>query len=188
MLRLRCLAATIMVALTAGYANAQTFDVSSGTALSGSINFDGTLLPPAFTSALLNVSGFGTFDIIVNSSPYSTLDNTVLNLNGWELDVANSSLNHQTSILFTFTRVVLDSLTGFTGGNITTWFVQNYPCSNANGCNNGLPQGEGGTILAVSTDLGSTPLPAALPLFASGLGALGLLGSRRKRKNAAITA
>jgi len=29
-----------------------------------------------------------------------------------------------------------------------------------------------------------TPLPAALPLFATGLGALGLLGWRRKRKNA----
>ena len=31
-----------------------------------------------------------------------------------------------------------------------------------------------------------TPLPAALPLFASGLGALGLLGWRRRQKNAAI--
>jgi hypothetical protein len=35
---------------------------------------------------------------------------------------------------------------------------------------------------------GATPLPAALPLFASGLGALGLLDWRRKRKNAAIAA
>ena len=31
-----------------------------------------------------------------------------------------------------------------------------------------------------------TPLPAALPLFTTGLGALGLLGWRRKRKNAAV--
>jgi hypothetical protein len=31
-----------------------------------------------------------------------------------------------------------------------------------------------------------TPVPAALPLFASGLGALGLLGWRRKRKAAAV--
>ena len=31
----------------------------------------------------------------------------------------------------------------------------------------------------------ATPLPGALPLFATGLGALGLLGWRRKRKNAA---
>ena len=32
------------------------------------------------------------------------------------------------------------------------------------------------------------PLPAALPLFATGLGALGLLGWRRKRKAAAALA
>jgi hypothetical protein len=31
-------------------------------------------------------------------------------------------------------------------------------------------------------DASATPLPAALPLFATGLGALGLLGWRRKRK------
>jgi hypothetical protein len=34
----------------------------------------------------------------------------------------------------------------------------------------------------------ATPLPAALPLFASGLGAVGLLGWRRKKKAAAIAA
>jgi hypothetical protein len=38
-----------------------------------------------------------------------------------------------------------------------------------------------------SSSLG-TPLPAALPLFASGLGAFGLLGWRRKRKKAAAIA
>jgi hypothetical protein len=38
------------------------------------------------------------------------------------------------------------------------------------------------------SDVEVTPLPAALPLFATGLGALGLLGWRRKRKAAAIAA
>jgi hypothetical protein len=32
-----------------------------------------------------------------------------------------------------------------------------------------------------------TPLPAALPLFATGLGVMGLLSWRRKRKNASDT-
>jgi hypothetical protein len=35
--------------------------------------------------------------------------------------------------------------------------------------------------LSVQSDI-DTPIPAALPLFATGLGALGLLGWRRKRK------
>jgi hypothetical protein len=34
----------------------------------------------------------------------------------------------------------------------------------------------------IATEVTSTPLPAALPLFASGIGGLGLLGWRRKRK------
>jgi hypothetical protein len=41
---------------------------------------------------------------------------------------------------------------------------------------------------ATFTPVGTTPLPAALPLFASGLGALGLFGWRRKRKAVALTA
>jgi hypothetical protein len=34
----------------------------------------------------------------------------------------------------------------------------------------------------------TTPLPTALPLFATGLGAMGLFGWRRKRKTAVIAA
>jgi hypothetical protein len=37
----------------------------------------------------------------------------------------------------------------------------------------------------VTTTPPEIPLPATLPLFASGLGALGLLGWRRKRKSTA---
>jgi len=37
-------------------------------------------------------------------------------------------------------------------------------------------------------EVSTTPLPGALPLFVSGLGALGLLVKRRKRKNAATVA
>lgn len=38
----------------------------------------------------------------------------------------------------------------------------------------------------ISFDLDPTPLPAALPLFAGGLGVLGLITQRRKRKAAAV--
>jgi hypothetical protein len=39
-----------------------------------------------------------------------------------------------------------------------------------------------------ASPVAATPLPAGLPLFATGLGALGLLGWRRKRKAGASVA
>jgi hypothetical protein len=45
-----------------------------------------------------------------------------------------------------------------------------------------------GADQSFTLEIGTTPLPAALPLFATGLGALGLLGWRRKRKAAAPVA
>jgi hypothetical protein len=42
--------------------------------------------------------------------------------------------------------------------------------------------------ITLDIPVGTTPIPAALPLFATGLGALGLFGWRRKRKNIAAIA
>ncbi len=44
------------------------------------------------------------------------------------------------------------------------------------------------SVTVTSTSVSTTPLPAALPLFASGLGAMGLFGWRRKRKASAAIA
>jgi hypothetical protein len=49
----------------------------------------------------------------------------------------------------------------------------------------------GGGVVESYAGLGTltpTPLPAALPLFASGLGAIGFFGWRKKRKAAVIAA
>jgi hypothetical protein len=43
-------------------------------------------------------------------------------------------------------------------------------------------------LTVTNPNISATPLPATLPLFASGLGALGFFGWRRKRKNAAALA
>jgi hypothetical protein len=44
----------------------------------------------------------------------------------------------------------------------------------------------GNILLSVQVDTAATPIPAALPLFAGGLGVIGLFGRRRKRKNTAL--
>ena len=54
--------------------------------------------------------------------------------------------------------------------------------------NNGQTISAQADIQSITINTATTPLPAALPLFASGLGALGLLGWRRKRKAAALAA
>ena len=41
-------------------------------------------------------------------------------------------------------------------------------------------------LVATNVTLNATPIPAALPLFAGGLGMMGLLGKRRKRKPAVM--
>jgi len=72
-----------------------------------------------------------------------------------------------------------------------------FECSGSFLCAVGSPTGQelvryvaADTIIDVvgANPTGTTPLPAALPLFASGLGALGVLGWRRKRKAATFAA
>ena len=55
-------------------------------------------------------------------------------------------------------------------------------------CANDIILGEVSLSLSGGQQLTATPLPAALPLFATGLGVLGLLGWGRKRKAAAAVA
>ena len=74
------------------------------------------------------------------------------------------------------------------GGSVACVVIQdNIPIS-LYATINSLNGGQGvccdfnGVTPTVTAAAASTPLPAALPLFATGLGALGLLGWRRKRK------
>ena len=66
-----------------------------------------------------------------------------------------------------------------------TWIPIAFPTAQWDILTNNL---NGIFTLSGSVVGGTTPLPAALPLFATGLGALGLLGWRRKRKPQAAAA
>jgi hypothetical protein len=68
--------------------------------------------------------------------------------------------------------------TAFTALGMDYGLIDPEICSTSGNC---IPL----TTFSVTDNLAATPLPAALPLFAGGLGALGLLGWCRKRKNAA---
>jgi hypothetical protein len=83
-------------------------------------------------------------------------------------------------------------------------YVTETPLSNSNTYNNATfaslgissggyqwswgPGADQSFTIVVSTPASATPIPAALPLFASGLGVLGLLGWRRKKKAQAAAA
>ena len=187
-------AAALLVGLTVkpfpASASIITFDLSySGAALgnsaigTGFISFDDTVLPniavheanvfPA-TLGIVNFSitisgassGNGTFGL----SDFAGLPD------GWVWDLAgplNLSAN----------------LVGQANFNDFNWCAFSISCGSST-----APGGVGTFTIATAGETGNslvltsmsptspTPLPAALPLFATGLGAFGLLGWRRKRK------
>jgi hypothetical protein len=128
-----------------------------------------------FSSALGNSVPFGSATPIAFSFSDGAGD-TISNLNdtsfafffgtnpsggisSWEVEVTSASAS-----ISSFTGE--DEVTGTSGSQFGLSFVG----------------GQWGPAIS------ATPLPAALPLFAGGLGAMGLLGWRKKRKTAAIAA
>jgi hypothetical protein len=67
--------------------------------------------------------------------------------------------------------------TSFSGIASATGILKFYYWDSNNGDNTQF-------VTAITATVATTPLPAALPLFATGLGAIGVLGWRRRRKAA----
>jgi hypothetical protein len=138
------------------------------------LNIGGTCLSPCVISALLSISGTGPAASPTSgwaALAFTTIsdnlgDNLNLGVNAGNIGT-NRNLNGGVffpSILPSTLDVSTSSLASFLGGpGIVDYSI-----------NVSLP--EGAYV---------TPLPAALPLFATGLAALGLLGWRRKRKTQA---
>ena len=146
-------------------------------------------------------NGNGDGGGIYNNGGILTLDNSILEGNKAIYVGGNGNGNgdgggiYNNGGILTLVNSILEGNTAVYGGGN----------GNGNGDGGGIYNNGGMVNLANSTFLNNsasfgndiynnggtvavTPLPAALPLFATGLGALGLLGWRRKRKNAAALA
>jgi hypothetical protein len=155
-------------ALTAGAApfvgNSVTGEFTVASALGD--NFNGVIAPTqfSFTNGLFSVgnstASFYSIDV-QTSSTGAIID--------WAILVYSSHGSATATIQTT------------NSGDSTTSLG---PTTLVSASNSGAP----GTWSASNSAASATPLPAALPLFAGGLGALGLLGWRRKRKAAALAA
>ena len=108
-----------------------------------------------------------SFITIVDSSPFITID---LYKGGTCIDGTCSG----------------EHLFSYAGPQTDSW-ESNVNVAIMNSLSPGAPWLPGSYFLAIDPPTTTTPLPAALPLFAGGLGALGFLGWRRKRKVAAST-
>jgi hypothetical protein len=163
-----------------------TFDVNSP------LNFNAGLLP---TRNAWLLSG-GAFNIVENTAGTlaSPMDNgttgTLLNFTGFVTVTSgqNITVTHDDGLTLIIGGLTVINQPGPTAPT-TTMVAYGGPSGN-------LPfqlvYGEccqGAAVLQIDLPLSSAvPLPAALPLFASGLGAMGLFGWRRKRKKAVANA
>ncbi len=165
----------------------------------------GSLAGTAFTNDLITITGTGDTANVVNSSGLLTnlvtatfaltgggsgtfttqsifvFDNQNLSFAGFQrsgfggdiLETSNSAF--ATYALATSLAPV--SGTGFTNGVSTSFSTSAGALI--------ISLVTGNATFSASTGINPVPLPGALPLFATGLGALGLLGWRRKKKLAA---
>ena len=136
--------------------------------LSGTITITGEMV----TSLKLTVGNFANpahFDNLLASS----LSNVSPDGLSWSLD---TSFNH--GGLYGGNLNLTDTNGRLTAGSLYYWSEPGQPPPNIFAYEIRYPNLSGTVI--------ETPIPAALPLFATGLGALGLLGWRRKRKAAAV--
>lgn len=172
-------------------------------------NFGGDFGPPAFTATVsLNVvggqalSGTGTITFGANNFDLTLITLTTDGGNGNYGGQTGFRDNHGTDIFGGDTAIPVD-------GNGLIFAISNDPLWGQDALFAAWDKGDGtlaflisgtlanvfdvwvktsvgsGDMALTGSELSQTPLPAALPLFAGGLGALGLLGWRKKKKAAA---
>lgn len=184
--------ASAVVAFQVPRAKATTVDL--GWSISGTITYDPHNLALVGTS----FSGNGTLEASsTDGSPYTITSMTgTLGGNSVTGPISGGEFSQDALLYYPASADLLDfGGVSLATGPSTGSFQYNiysstltgsagstqYACGSVGYC---VISGESGLPLAsVSFSVSATPLPAALPLFATGLGGLGLLGSWRKRKD-----
>ena len=168
MFRLEYLVGAVAFVLSATTANANTittFDVSLGANATGTVTIDTSL--GEVTSADIQLAGYADFTTVLYQFRQGLTEVQTLFSNG------SNDLRFNVD-----TGINPGSLVGFTGGSVTNYAYG--PCDNR-GCSVGFYDIAGGASGSLTAE---TPVPAAFPLFATGLAGLGLFSWRRKRKSA----
>jgi hypothetical protein len=183
-----------------GLNNGNTATVSLGTLGAGSTYYNWTAGEPnvgppgSLISYDYDDEYVNTASILPNSGATANCGGTCVNGGSpiYYADVGNFSVLFTANVFGNgFTGQIVSSLfsptTNATGGFVSWEGLDANGYSEQPCCD--IHSGEvTGDLANINLGLPSTPLPAALPLFASGLSALGLFGWRRKRKNAAALA
>jgi hypothetical protein len=165
----------------------QTEDFSSSTLVSG--------LSVTSTVGVVNPGGFWSDVMVLGSqtTTWSFSSPTITGFGGnWDLSPNGAGIGIAFTVTFldnTTQLVSVEVPNSFTGEFFG--FVSDTPFKSV--LETGGTQGTGVETynldnLVFGPSTSTTPLPAALPLFATGVGALGLLGWRRKKKAAALGA
>jgi hypothetical protein len=143
------------------------------------------------TALVGSESGTGSVTITVppvGSNGFLTQGNGLTAMD-FKIDGLDFSLNNSSEVMYFYqgSNLVLASIGYY--GKIGTDQLFSFSLGSLGAYSfSGIGDNTFGSISVSSTPVSSTPLPAALTLFATGLGALGLLGWRRKRKASAAIA
>jgi hypothetical protein len=180
-------------------ANSYNFNVSftlGGDPITGTITTDtdspGALFSSDITAWSFNIgggccAGYNSISGNPSDTDYQPTNNGTTPL---VLVDGGSAINYDyatastVGIQFANNGLGLNLFTYFNGPGAIQWY---WVPLNGSCCQDVTQNTSLGTQFQVAT-LTATPIPAALPLFATGLGAMGLFGWRRKRKNAAAIA
>jgi hypothetical protein len=178
------IAASVVLGLTllSGQARAVTYDIS-GT----NYNYEGG---PSYTltgtivgdATLSTITSINLVDSVAPTSPITTIDSYTSPLLLAANTVEANNLPLLISLSFSGGPTLAQA-----GQLIQTTLAGPGFCGNDPACQ-AIAAYQNSFVVTATAEVSATPLPAALPLFAGGLSALGLLGWRRKRKAAALAA